>query len=305
MDHGWIAAASTAIGERLPLGGARWARAGDLLRRLAEPIPPRRGGASPDLRTGGPVEELRLTTDDGLTIAAWFMPASPRLPVLIHHHFGGTRADVLPVSRFLRMAGHPVLAIDGRSHGDSDAGRALGLALDQRPADVRAAMAWLRDAGFRGVHGFGFSMGAAVTMMGASHHGLLRSLVLDSGPVVHLFAACRGLIDHRLADAPPDRRLLAARRLYLDGRGWRYRRDLEDAAERLGAVPVLLLHGERDQVIPPSETDLLRRRVLRGPCERIVLPGTAHVAGWARHRLRYRDLVLDFLAGAERAHGGG
>ena len=193
------------------------------------------------------------------------------------------------------------MLFDARSHGESDTGASLGLALADRPADVLAAVGFLRARGHREFHGLGFSMGGAVLMMGASRCPGLRSLVLDSGPVVHLYAACKGVIGQRLRDAPGPLKRLAARRLYLDGLGWRYRVDLDAAARRIPRVPVLLIHGEGDTVIPLSETEMMRRRLLRGPCERIVLPATAHVAGWARHRADYRNQVLDFLRGAEAA----
>ncbi len=296
----WIAALSRQAGERLPAIGSDWRLAGDLLTRLAAPVPVRPAAAPPQGRSGGAVEELTLRTDDGLTIAAWFLPAGDREPVVLHHHFGGTRHDYLPVARMLRLAGHPTVLFDARSHGDSDEGNPQGLALAERYADVTAAIDWLRGRGYQGYHCMGYSMGAAVAMLGASHRAEgLRSLVLDSGPVAHLYSACKGLINHRMASDPDRIRRMAARRLYLDGCGWRYGRDLDDAARRLGPTPVLVLHGDRDTVLPPAETDSLRRHVLRGPCERVVLPGTQHITGWAQHRLWYQDLVVDFLRGAE------
>jgi len=306
VSEPWLATLSREVGERLPGVGARWRAAGELLDRLAEPVPARVTGA-PERRAGGALEDVRLSTADGLSLAAWFLPPAPGprsaadLPVLVHHHFGATRHDYLPVARFLRAAGHPVLLLDARSHGESDAGHTLGLALAARPLDVKAGAAHLRERGHGRFVGYGFSMGAAVVLMGASECPGLAGLVLDSGPVVHLYEACKGVIDARMTGDPPGPRRVAARRLYLDGMGWRYRQDLEAAAARIPRVPSLILHGERDEVLPPAETALLQRQVLRGPCERVVLPRTEHVTGWARHRRRYRELVVDFLRGVAEA----
>jgi len=294
---------SRVLGERLPRVGPRWREAGELLERLASHVPARRGSAFLAERAGGEVKSHVLQTNDGLRLAAWYLPAGPRAAVVIHHHFGGTRHDVLPIARFLRTAGHPVLLFDARSHGESDTGASVGLALAARPADVLAAVGFLRSRGHRRFHGMGYSMGGAVMLMGASRCPGVCSLVLDSGPVVHLYEACKGVIGQRLREESGPRKRMAARRLYLDGRGWRYRRDLHAAAARIPGVPVLLVHGADDTVLPLSETEMLRRCVLRGPCERIVLPATAHVAGWARHRVAYNDRVLDFLRGAEAVDG--
>ena len=301
VPESWLPWLSRGVGERLPAVGARWHEAGAVLGRLAEHVPARSTRAALERRAAGPGEDVDLHTADGLRLAGWFLPADGRAPVVVHHHFGGSRHDYLPVARMLRAAGHPVLLFDARSHGDSETGDALGLALGARPADVDAAIRHVLDRGYRSYHGLGFSMGAGIVMGGASRGPLPLSVVLDSGPVAHLFTACKGVIDQRLGDVDPELRLLAARRLYLDGMGWRYRLDIEEAARALGPTPVLIVHGDRDTVIPPAETEELRRQVLQGPCERVVLPGTEHVTGWARHRLRYQALVLDFLRGAEEA----
>ncbi len=290
---------SRAAGERLPWVGRPWRRAGDLLDRLARPVEHRFSAAAVGARCGGEAEATTMRTADGLDLAATFLPAQGRQPVVLHHHFGATRYDYLTVGRFLREAGHPVLLVDGRSHGDSEAGADLGLDLERRPEDVVAAVDHLRTRGYRRFHGLGFSMGAAVVLMGSSRCPGLLSLVLDSGPAAHLYAACCGVIDGRLPDAAARERRRAARRLYLDGRGWRYHGDLLEAAGRIPNTPVLIVHGERDEVIPPAQTERFRRRVLRSPCERVVLENTEHVTGWARHPRRYRTLVLDFLRGAE------
>lgn len=295
----WLPRLSRDVGERLPWAGRRWREAGQLLDRLAEPVAHRFDEAAARARSGPAAEEVVLHTADGLTLRATYLPAEDRAPVVLHHHFGATRFDYLTVGRFLREAGHPVLLVDGRGHGDSDPGAALGLDLERRPEDVVAAVDHLRTRGYQRFHAMGFSMGAAVVLVGASRCPGLLSLVLDSGPAAHLYAACRGVIDGRLPGETEPERRRAARRLYLDGRGWRYHGDLQRAASRIPETPVLIVHGENDSVIPPGQTEHLRRRVLRSPCERVVLENTEHVTGWARHRRRYRTLVLDFLRGAE------
>ncbi len=299
----WLPRLSLGVGERLPWVGERWRAAGQLLDRLAQPVPHRFDPAAARARSGPGAEEIRLHTADGLHLHATFLHAEAGAPVVLHHHFGATRHEYLPVARLLRRAGHPVLLLDARSHGDSDPGATLGLDLERRPEDVIAAVDHLRQRGHRHFHGLGYSMGAAVVLMGASRCPGLLSLVLDSGPAARLYPACKGVVDGRLPGEPADLRRLAAQRLYLDGRGWRYRRDLERAASRIPAVPVLVLHGDRDAVIPPDQTEELRREVLRSPCERVVLPGAEHVTGWARQGRQYRAQVLDFLRGAEEEHG--
>ncbi len=60
------------------------------------------------------------------------------------------------------------------------------------------------------------------------------------------------------------------------------------AVARQVKVPVLVLHGEDDTAIPPSESELLARAV-PGPCDRITYRGVAHFL--YRHPKAMKDAV--------------
>ncbi|MEO1655333.1 MAG: alpha/beta hydrolase, partial [Bacteroidota bacterium] len=85
-------------------------------------------------------EEVSFTTDDGVTIQGWFIPADSE-KVIISNHFspatrygfpghqeafsyaGGFEVNFLPRYKALHEAGYNVLAYDLRCHGESDAGK--------------------------------------------------------------------------------------------------------------------------------------------------------------------------------------
>ncbi len=58
-----------------------------------------------------------------------------------------------------------------------------------------------------------------------------------------------------------------------------------EEAERLGATPVLLFHGERDELLPPQASELVQ--MMTGG-ELIVFPGTGHLLTEAADELRER-----------------
>jgi fermentation-respiration switch protein FrsA (DUF1100 family) len=58
-----------------------------------------------------------------------------------------------------------------------------------------------------------------------------------------------------------------------------------EEAERLGATPVLLLHGERDELLPSQASELVQ--MLTGG-ELVVFPGTGHLLTEAADELRDR-----------------
>jgi len=58
-----------------------------------------------------------------------------------------------------------------------------------------------------------------------------------------------------------------------------------EEAEQLGATPVLLFHGERDELLPPQASELVQ--MLSGG-ELVVFPGTGHLLTEAADELRER-----------------
>jgi fermentation-respiration switch protein FrsA (DUF1100 family) len=79
-------------------------------RRLVDPT---QGGMSG-------VEDLRLTTDDGETLVAWYVPAKDGHPLILYFHGnGGALVDRIPRFRALTASGYGLLAIAYRGYGGS------------------------------------------------------------------------------------------------------------------------------------------------------------------------------------------
>src|SRR5688572_1512241 len=65
-------------------------------------------------------ETLQLVTEDGLTLAAWYVPSRNGAAMLMVHGISGNRADTLRFGRDLAERGYGVLWFDLRAHGESD-----------------------------------------------------------------------------------------------------------------------------------------------------------------------------------------
>ena len=88
-------------------------------------------------------ETVTVATEDGLTLAGWYVPSTNGAAVALLHGAGSTRSNVLSQADVLAAHGYGVLMIDARGHGDSE-GRAMDFGW-HGDADIRAATDFLRD----------------------------------------------------------------------------------------------------------------------------------------------------------------
>lgn len=194
------------------------------------------GGPVPAAADGVPgARDVRLTTSDGLTLGAWFVPAATAgaSTVLVAAGNGGHRGVRAPLARALSAAGLGVLLFDYRGYGGNPGSPSEeGLA-----RDVRAARSWLLEQG--GVAEerllyYGESLGSAVVTALAVEHPP-AGLVLRS-PFTDLAAVGR---EHY--PFLPVRALL---------------RDRYPVVELIGRVqaPTTVVLGSADTIVPPAQS---------------------------------------------------
>jgi fermentation-respiration switch protein FrsA (DUF1100 family) len=174
-------------------------------------------------------EELRLVTDDGEVLVAWYIPPRERHPLILYFHGnGGALADRVLRFRMLAASGYGLLAVSYRGYGGSTGSPTqTGLMRDGETAYREA-----RARGYGGDHIvlMGESLGTAIaTALAAAHEA--AALVLDSP----FLSAVDVAATHY--------KLLPARWLMLD----QFRTDI---AIRKVHVPLLVVHGDGDDIVP-------------------------------------------------------
>ena len=201
--------------------------------------------------------DVALRTDDGLRLGAWLVPASdPALgvAVLVANGNAGDRAMRAPLAAALAAEGVAVLLFDYRGYGGNP-GRPTerGLALDA----LAARRALLEECALpeQRLLYYGESLGTAVVAQLAARHPPV-GLVLRS-PFVDL--ASVGRVHYPF---------LPVGRLLLD----RY-----PLAAHLAEVdvPVTVVYGTRDSIIPPEQSREVARAA-GGPTRMVRIPGADH-----------------------------
>jgi uncharacterized protein len=175
------------------------------------------------------VREVKLSTDDGLSLLSWYLPARAGRPVITYFHGNGGHIGYR-AERLLRFAheGYGVLMVEYRGYG-SNPGTPTETGFY---ADGRAALAFLQHEGItpNRLVLYGESLGSGVAVALAAEHQV-AAVILEAPPTsVAEVAQCH------YPFVPASRMVL----------------DRFDLVTRIGGVraPILVLHGERDRVVP-------------------------------------------------------
>jgi uncharacterized protein len=246
---------------------------------------------------GTPQRETEFVTEDGLRLRGWWVePEGPRAVAVLLHGYLMNRAELSPLARLLWEHGAACLLPDFRAHGRSE-GRRCSLGYRER-RDVQAAIRHARERhpGLP-VIVYGSSMGSAAAALAlAEEPDLADAFIVDSG-YSRLSSAIVGWW-----------RFLGGRRLQIFlGPSVLFARlfigvsprsiDISHALAKIGATPVLFLHGRKDTLALPSEAERNLAAVQQsGGNGRIVwMEGCNHAEGRWIHPRQYEEAVLDFL----------
>ena len=175
------------------------------------------------------VREAMLETEDGLSLLSWYLPARPGRPVITYFHGNGGHIGYR-AERLLHFAreGFGVLMAEYRGYGGnpgtpSEAGFYT---------DGRAALAFLDREGVapNRLVLYGESLGSGVAVALAVDHDI-AALVLEAP-----FTSVAEVAQCHFPYVPASRMVV----------------DRFDSLSRIGKVraPILVLHGERDRVVP-------------------------------------------------------
>lgn len=244
------------------------------------------------------LEQVGLTTADGLRLAAWYLPPAGGGAVLLVHGLGQTRAALLPEARALLDRGLGVLLLELRAEGDAEGEHVTWG--DREQLDVRAALDFLESRPeVRRLGVLGFSIGGTAVARSASRDARVRCEVL-LGMSVGLEAQTHFEL-RRTAPVSWWAADLVYRLEGVDTRSADPERGLKEGLPR----PVLFVTGSDDPSSPRWMTDRVRAAA-PGPTELLVVEGAGHGDyAAAPGGPAYLQRVADFLQGCLAATDGG
>jgi uncharacterized protein len=226
-------------------------------------------------------EKLNFKSTDGTPLHGWFIPGrsgKSKATVVFSHGNAGSMGHHLGFVIWLAEAGYNVLMYDYRGFGKS------GGAVERRGMinDVKAAFTYVcrrSDVNPQRLISYGHSLGGAksVTALGESPVKGLRAVVIDGA-----FASYQKMarvIGGQLGESLVTDELAP-----------------KDYIGKLSPVPLLVVHGTRDEVVPVSQGRQLFETA-KEPKTLFEVKAGRHGDSLSRDDGAFRKRLLDWLAG--------
>jgi alpha-beta hydrolase superfamily lysophospholipase len=219
----------------------------------------------------------RLLTSDGVELAtrSWEFDGEARAVVVLVHGLSSSKdhPHVAALAALIRDRGIEVMSYDARGHGESGGYSTLG---DLERNDVAAAVAQARSR-HQHVALIGASMGAiAALAYGETDPGLAGIVVVSSPADWRIPFRIRALLTVALARTGPGRRFAARHTRVRIHAVWNPTEPPRSVARRVVAsVPLAIVHGRRDRLIPFHFSLSLSASDLPS-AHAVVVPGMGH-----------------------------
>lgn len=228
-------------------------------------------------------EQMVFTAADGTRLVGWFIPAADRADpreaegTVIHFH--GNAQNISAHWQFvdwLPRRGYNVFTFDYRGYGGSEGQPSpAGLFLDSQ-----GALDYVRhrhDVNPERLLVFAQSLGGAnaIAAVGAGNRAGIRAMAVEA-----TFASYSAIASDKMAGTG----------MLMDDSY-----SAERYVDKLSPIPLLLIHGTADPVIPDAHSKALLEKA-KPPKELILVPGGGHIeATTERYGEKYRDALLAFF----------
>ncbi|NPV29575.1 MAG: alpha/beta hydrolase [Firmicutes bacterium] len=206
----------------------------------------------------------------------------PEWVIVVCHGFLGTRQGggrAVVLGERLAGAGYGVLRFDFAGSGESE-GDFSSATLTKNAADLRSALDFLESRRFRNFLVLGRSFGGNAALAGAARDHRIRGVCLWSTPL-EMLPILRRIIGEELYQALHRGEKIT----WSDGfraysKTGDFIRDLEgyrmqDLVAEISPRPLLIVHGEADELVPVAEAEALFRAAGE-PKELFLIPGGDH-----------------------------
>ena len=242
-----------------------------------------------------PYERISVRSHDGLTLVGKYYAGNPGAPLIIFFH--GYRStgerDASGGFQLCREKGWNLLVVDQRAHGESS-GRTITFGIRERyDCKTWAEYAARRFGPETPIFIWGISMGASTVLMASNLElpASVRGIVADCGFDTPAGIMKSTLRRWRWPQFPMYQFAALGARLF---GGFRLNETSALECVRTAHLPILLVHGEEDGIVPCEMAHALRA-ACASPVTLLTVPGASHGISWYVDLPAYQGALIRFM----------
>jgi fermentation-respiration switch protein FrsA (DUF1100 family) len=235
------------------------------------------------------------STEDGLLLSGWYLPAagSQRVIIMLHgeeQHRADPSIGMLDIAQGLVEHGYSVLMFDFRGHGESEGSMVSGGVYEKR--DLLGAVDYLKGRGLEDIGVLGFSLGAVTALMAAGETDDIDAIVADSS-----FADLNDIIGPEFSKRTSLPEFFAPILLFMVkvmyGVDFTAIRPVESVREL--SMPILFIQGEEDEIVPLEHANRLKEASRNPESELWIVPRATHVRSYIMYPEDYMSKITVFF----------
>ena len=235
-------------------------------------------------KDGTNFQDITITTQDGINLAAWYTPAKNGALILVIHGYGGARSTQL--HSFFAEHGYGVISWDARTHGESD-GDICTFGYYEK-FDVKAAIDFAMEMdSSEHIGAYGESMGGATLIIAAAEFPQIQALIVDS-PYANIADMLNVVVPYPWLR--PFIKFFVELETGLDVDEVRP----EISIRAISPRPVLIIQGDADETVPPQSATIIYEAA-GDPKQLWIEPGVGHVGTYAAYPDKFEKHVIDFF----------
>lgn len=212
--------------------------------------------------------------------------------ILVCHFLGGSKEAILMFVDTLLMNGYRVLSFDNRNHGESETVKGIKASLH---IDFTAFYEKIKSMKIEGPFGImGFSMGASQALWAMYKYDDVQAVITDSGPLLYVKKYFNYVLDDKKVMNPIRRAIFLFIFLHYVGFSRMAKKTIK-LLKKLKGKPVLMIHGEKDNIITVDNPKLVYKLLKSSEAALWLIPRSRHLTNKHLKSKEYDERIVAFF----------